>query len=241
MCIYCGTTKYRKIYESHYGPIPREDNGRSYDIHHNDGNPKNNDPLNLLAVNLQAHYDIHYSRSDWAACVYIAARLKLSQEEIAAVSRKNVKKQVENGTHAFLGGDIQRKSARERVKNGTHHLLGPDVNLKRVENGTNPFCGGELQRRLAKERIAAGTFHFQGEAGSILARNRSLMQVAAGTHPFLGPEFNRSRIESGKHNFCGASHPHNIKMTCEHCGKTMGKPLFNRWHGDKCKYRPKNI
>lgn len=31
MCIYCGTNKYRKIYENHNGPIQREDNGRAYE------------------------------------------------------------------------------------------------------------------------------------------------------------------------------------------------------------------
>ena len=31
-------TNYRKIYEKVYGPIPREDNGRSFEIHHIDGN-----------------------------------------------------------------------------------------------------------------------------------------------------------------------------------------------------------
>jgi len=42
MCIYCGTTKYRKIYEQHNGPIPK-----GMDIHHIDGNHANNDPNNL--------------------------------------------------------------------------------------------------------------------------------------------------------------------------------------------------
>ena len=64
MCIYCGTNKYRKIYESHNGPIPKEDNGRSYEIHHIDGNHFNNDPSNLKAVSIQEHYDIHYSQGD---------------------------------------------------------------------------------------------------------------------------------------------------------------------------------
>ena len=52
---------YRKIYEDHYGPIPKEENGRSYEIHHLDGNSNNNDPKNLIAVTLQEHYNIHYS------------------------------------------------------------------------------------------------------------------------------------------------------------------------------------
>ena len=58
---------YRKIYESHFGPIPKEKNGRSYDIHHIDGNHSNNSPENLRAVTIQEHYNIHYEQEDWYA------------------------------------------------------------------------------------------------------------------------------------------------------------------------------
>jgi len=33
MCIYCNTTNYRKIYENHLGTIPKDHEGRSYEIH----------------------------------------------------------------------------------------------------------------------------------------------------------------------------------------------------------------
>ena len=54
---------YRKIYEDHYGQIPLDEEGRSYDIHHIDGNHNNNDISNLKAVTIQEHYDIHYALS----------------------------------------------------------------------------------------------------------------------------------------------------------------------------------
>ena len=44
-------TNYRKIYEQHYGPIPKDTDGRSYEIHHIDGNHNNND-INNLRVEL---------------------------------------------------------------------------------------------------------------------------------------------------------------------------------------------
>ena len=52
MCIYCGTNKYRKIYENHYGTIPKDENGRSYEIHHIDVNHSNNDLHNLKLVSI---------------------------------------------------------------------------------------------------------------------------------------------------------------------------------------------
>ena len=54
---------YRKIYESHYGKIP---NG--YHIHHIDGNPFNNDILNLQCVSSEDHAKIHKNEfTKWAS------------------------------------------------------------------------------------------------------------------------------------------------------------------------------
>jgi hypothetical protein len=56
---------YRKIYEKHFGSIPKEPSGRSYEIHHKDRDHVNNDPSNLIAVTLQEHYDLHYAQGDF--------------------------------------------------------------------------------------------------------------------------------------------------------------------------------
>jgi len=117
MCIYCGTTNYRKIYESHFGSIPIDEEGRSYDIHHIDGNHSNNNPDNLRAVTVQEHYDIHYSQKDYGACFFIATqRMNKTKEEISELARITALQRVENGTHHFLGGKIQRKLAEKRTK-----------------------------------------------------------------------------------------------------------------------------
>jgi len=51
---------YRTIYEQYFGKIPKDSQGRSYEIHHLDGNHENNDISNLRCVSIQEHYDIHY-------------------------------------------------------------------------------------------------------------------------------------------------------------------------------------
>lgn len=51
---------YRKIYEQHFGPIPKDELGRSYHIHHKDGNPFNNDPSNLEALSCVDHQHEHF-------------------------------------------------------------------------------------------------------------------------------------------------------------------------------------
>jgi hypothetical protein len=94
MCIYCTTTNYRKIYEHHNGPIPVDEDGRTYEIHHIDGNRSNNDPSNLKCVSIQEHYDIHFSQGDLGACWAIANRMCLSPETISELARQRGKQQI---------------------------------------------------------------------------------------------------------------------------------------------------
>jgi hypothetical protein len=133
MCIYCGTDKYRKIYENHYGPIPKDAVGRSYDIHHLDGNHKNNDPKNLKAVTVQEHYNIHYSQGDYGACVKLKKRLALTPEELSILASLHNKKR-----WAALGRNHPAAlNNYKRVKDGTHNFLGKDTNQKRIDSGTH--------------------------------------------------------------------------------------------------------
>jgi hypothetical protein len=136
MCIYCGTKNYRKIYEQHHGPIGKEGNGRSYEIHHIDGDHSNNNPDNLKAVTIQEHYDIHFSQGDIMACVRIGSKMKLPAEIISNLSRDYQKSLVESGKHHFLGGDQSRKNAK-----------------KLVEEGRHPFSGGQIQSKTNNERL----------------------------------------------------------------------------------------
>lgn len=93
---------YRKIWETHFGAIPKDEFGRTYEIHHIDGNHNNNNINNLKCVSIQEHYDIHYSQGDWYACYLIAQRSNLSPDIISENSKKTQKQRIENGTHNFL-------------------------------------------------------------------------------------------------------------------------------------------
>jgi hypothetical protein len=122
MCIYCGTDKYRKIYEYHYGKIPKDKDGRTYHIHHIDGNHDNNNPLNLKAVTIQEHYDIHNSQGDFGACLLISGEMNICPEEKSNLASLHNKKMISDGTHHFLDGEYQRSIQQRRIKNGTHHF-----------------------------------------------------------------------------------------------------------------------
>ena len=68
--------KHRKIWHDHYGDIPVDDNGITYEIHHINGDHNDNRIDNLICVSISEHYDIHKKQGDWAACSAILQRIK---------------------------------------------------------------------------------------------------------------------------------------------------------------------
>jgi len=210
MCTYCSTTNYRKIYENHYGPIGKDLDGHSLEIHHIDGNHLNNNPANLTAVTLQEHYDIHYSQGDWGACLLIARALKITPAKKSKLASDLANKRVAEKTHHWLG---ENNPAHRKIIAGTHPFQtrkdGSSLALDRVKDGTNPLLGGEIQRRTTAKRIKDGTHNFQD---SEAARTRALKRVENGTNPF------------------------SEGWTCEHCNKSgASKGNYTRWHGNNCR------
>ena len=78
-------TNYRKIWEQTHGKIPKDGNNRSFEIHHADGNHKNNELSNLLCVPIEEHYRLHYENKDYGACVMIAKRMGLPVDYISKI------------------------------------------------------------------------------------------------------------------------------------------------------------
>lgn len=119
---------YRDIYEENYGPIPCDEDGRTYEIHHKDGNRENNDIDNLLCVSIQEHFEIHKRQGDWAACLAISMRMAKDPEEISkiqsALGRKSALARKANGTNPFCYtgenhhryGIAHTEEAREKIK-----------------------------------------------------------------------------------------------------------------------------
>lgn len=203
---------YRKIYEKHYGPIPTDEMGRTYDIHHIDGNRNNNDPNNLKAVSIKEHYQIHLERGDYSSCIKIATRMKMSPEVLSELATKENLKRIKEGTHNWFGGEFQRNLQKKRVAEGTHHWLGDKNPMHRLlENGTHPFLG---------------------EAGSYLAKKVQRERVKNGTHHLLGGDIQRKshkkRLEEGNHHMLAVHR-------CPHCNKEGKSAVMFRYHFDNCK------
>lgn len=78
---------YRKMWEEVNGPIPRDDNGFAYEIHHVDGDRTNNNIDNLKLVSIKEHLDIHLKQEDWFAAALIAKRIGLGPEYSSNLQR----------------------------------------------------------------------------------------------------------------------------------------------------------
>jgi hypothetical protein len=121
---------YRHIYKLYHGQIPKDQDGRTYDIHHIDGDKTNNSILNLVALSIQDHYDVHYIQGDYGACYLISRKMKISSEDLSKLATMINKQMVENGTHSWIG---ERNPMVKRSKKGTHHLSGSNLSKKIIE------------------------------------------------------------------------------------------------------------
>lgn len=223
---------YRKIWEDSNGPIPYDAEGRRMEIHHNDGNRKNNSLDNLKLVTIQEHYDIHYAQGDWAACQSIANRMKISPEEKSKLCSKLANKRVQEGTHhfqdpEFIKADSMRKSITRRGKN--HPLYG-----KKMPKSTT-----DKQSASHKKLVQQGIHHLQQDSHRNHMRDVSLTKIREGTHPFLQEE-TRNKIKEThtillkekKHPFNSINRvdPNKTKVWCEVCNKETTLPAFKRFH-----------
>jgi hypothetical protein len=204
-----GNHEARKTYKKYHGSIPKEDDGRTYEIHHVDGNWQNNDVSNLVALRIQDHYDVHFAQEDWGACSRIAGRMSKSTEEIAELSRKQMRELVDSGNHLFTNSEWQSNNAQERVKNNTHNLQGErNPCHKMIEEGTWHTLKREDGSSLSSDRVKEGTFHMskpEYREGMSRIQNE---KVSNGTHGWLGesnPVF--TQMANGTHALTGKNNP----------------------------------
>jgi hypothetical protein len=218
---------YRKIYEEHYGSIPVEADGRTYEIHHIDGDDTNNDPMNLVALTLQDHYDLHYAQGDYQACRLMAMqRMNKTPEEISELNRKSQLKLMEEGRHHFVGDTNPSVVA---SKNGTHSWINNDEHPMKLasKNGTHHFTGGDIQRALADRLIEQGTHNFVTDHPS---KTTVVCPHCGVSGP--APSMGRNHFDN-----CKTINPTHDLLTCPHCGKTGDRANMKRWHFDKCRHQ----
>lgn len=109
---------YRKIWRDAFGPIPKDEDGRSYDIHHIDGNKNNNDLSNLMCVSIKEHYEIHYKQKDWMSAHAVSLRMKLSNEDRLDIIKKMAESK--KGKKGVDSDETRKKKARPGSLNGMY-------------------------------------------------------------------------------------------------------------------------
>ena len=111
---------YRKLWESKNGPIPKDEFGRSYEIHHKDGNRKNNSIENLACVTIQEHYEIHLKQfletrnyKDLAAARILAGKLNKKADQLMGY---NLSEETKEKIRKTLTGVKHNKERVEKMK-----------------------------------------------------------------------------------------------------------------------------
>ena len=112
------------------------------EIHHIDGNHKNNSIENLMPVTAKEHYELHKARGDKAAAALIAIRAGVSNEERAQLNREQALKNTALGIsgfglgHASAAGKIGGKKGGQSAKENKTGIfaLSPEKNKQRHFN-----------------------------------------------------------------------------------------------------------
>ncbi len=194
---------YRKIYESHYGEIPVDADGRSYEIHHIDGDQNNNEISNLVALTIEDHYKIHFDNGDYGAAMLISTRMKLSKEELSEIRSKSNIQRYANGTHPAQNPkhvEASRKRQLEKVKNGVHQWQTEKYRLEARERAFKSNA----------ERIASNTHIFLMDENRERARLRNLSKSA---RPIVNEIKILSALCKEKHGYTLAKSGWNGKST----------------------------
>lgn len=101
---------YRKIWEEKFGKIPK-----GMEIHHIDGNRKNNKIENLMCVSIEEHYRIHLEQGDYLACKIMAERMKLSEDERITIHKLAMKKRDQNGEKNPMYGKKHTEETKRKI------------------------------------------------------------------------------------------------------------------------------
>jgi len=144
---------YRKIWTQANGPIPRDEEGHSYEIHHKDGNRKNNNIDNLLCITIQEHYDIHYIQGDYAAAFRIAQRMNLDPEVKSELMSRSNKKRLQEGNHPFIDMEVRDKAKStilDKVKKGLLPFQDKEFLKKALQIKQEKYTHEELSEQTKK-------------------------------------------------------------------------------------------
>jgi hypothetical protein len=163
---------YRKLWEKHYGPIPVDEQGRSYEIHHVDGNRKNNSLENLKCITIEDHYKIHLEQGDEIACHAIRLRM-------------------EKGTLKGWHHTEEMKEHFSKIRKGVKHSL--ERNRKISSTRTGMKHSEETKTKIGEARKTA---IIHNETGAVFESGKHAAKILG-----LTPGTITGRLKKGEFSF----------------------------------------
>lgn len=125
--------QHQRVWVKHHGAIPRDEAGRSYEIHHRNGDHDDNRIENLQCVTIAEHFQIHFDQGDLCAAAAVLTRMGADPDKLKALNSAAGKIA---GKNSFL------------AKSGWHD---PDVKRRGGENtsGLRWYTNGTVNTRSA--------------------------------------------------------------------------------------------
>jgi hypothetical protein len=235
------TADYRSIWKSHYGEIPKDNEGRSYEIHHIDGDKSNNDISNLLCVSIEDHYNIHLDQGDYGACLIMSERMKLSPEDKSYLASQQQLKRIAEGTHHLLNNPSTGMSTVKNSEGETFRvpvddprvLSGELVGVRKGNNGENKGRTDLVSVRDSEgntKKVAKEEFKNDPTLTHTMKGRVSVKDKDGNTFSVRKDD---PRISSGE--LVGVMN--GVVVKCPHCDKEGAPGAMSRWHFDKCKHK----
>lgn len=170
--------KYRKVWEDANGTIPVDEQGRSYEIHHIDGDSNNNNLANLRCLSIQDHYEIHKQQGDDEACHAIKLRMdntplvgwKHSESTKSKISNaKKGQKHTANTVAAMRSsrlGKTQPPSVIAKISNAhkvpiIHNVTGTVYESSLAAAKANGLSGATIHNKLKQGEFSVLPVHEQ--------------------------------------------------------------------------------
>jgi len=233
---------YRKIWIQHNGPIPKDEEGRSYDIHHIDKDRSNNSIENLMCVSIEEHYNIHFNQGDWNAAALIADRLSISNQERLFINKKI--SETTTGKPKPWVSDPEKKlecphcGKLTSVANAKQWHFDNCLKKEGVDPNIRKQSKEVVDRRVAFHR---GSTHIMKKSNcEFCDREISLNQKKR--HE-LSCELNPNRVyvpnPDHSRKMIGKNKKPKPTVECPHCKKVGGVPQMIQWHFDNCKHKSK--
>lgn len=237
---------HRKIWIQVNGPIPVDAQGRTFEIHHINGDHFDNRLENLQCLSIMDHYKVHLLQADFQAAAAIAQRMGIEVETQANLNRLSGLEAVENkrGIHGLSSEERLANSS----KGGKGHLGYKWYNNGEVEvqSPQQPGPEWELGRTCTTCGYAAGTkigrfwnngkinIRAERSPGADWTRGKLLSDEQRSRRSEIACSQPRTQDSRNKTSATLKNRP-KPQIICPHCGKVGGIGAMKRWHFELCK------